>query len=292
MQYLGNQAVQVIGRTDNLIPFPYSSSHNMTSMGWTCNVNVDGSLSIKGTPTGYVAFTFVNRGAIKPSTTYTISFGIDVSIGSKNLACAIALYDKDLQNTRNLTSLENSYTFTTTENECFVTINVKRQNNIATDVTIYPMLNEGSTALPYQPYIQRYDMYMYDNLVKMPYDTGNTTINGVTFTVDEETGYVTMNGTASKVTYFYFNAIRNLSVGRYWFKEFVNDKSGLSPMIAFKEKSGAQIRNFTIEYFPSCDITPADVRAERSFGAQVYIASGTVLENRKIKLEVVKLIGE
>lgn len=60
------------------------------------------------------------------------------------------------------------------------------------------MINYGTTALPYQPYLQRYNMYMYDNLIKLPYFNGNNyTHNGITFTIDEQTGWIIANGTST-----------------------------------------------------------------------------------------------
>ena len=73
-----------------------------------------------------------------------------------------------------------------------------------TNAVLYPMLNEGSSALPYMPYFPGLKNAYFQglrstgrNLIRYPYDTGDSyTESGVTFTVNSD-GSITVNGTAT-----------------------------------------------------------------------------------------------
>lgn len=84
-----------------------------------------------------------------------------------------------------------------------------------TNAVLYPMLNEGSTALPYMPYFSGLKNAYFKglrstgrNLIPFPYSEGTTTKNGVTFTVNDD-GSVTVNGTATSKTNFSFVSSSN-----------------------------------------------------------------------------------
>lgn len=67
----------------------------------------------------------------------------------------------------------------------------------------------GSTATSYEPYHQGPKSITIPsdskNLIKYPYDTNTTTINGVTFTVNSDGG-ITVNGTATTTAVFYIKS--------------------------------------------------------------------------------------
>lgn len=193
--------MQYLGKTKQLIPFPYVNG-NKTENGVTYTVNFNGSIRITGTPTAYTAFIFISRQELLPNTAYTVSFGTPNKLSSENLAVSINLYDENSQLLRSYTSGENSCTFTTGADSYFINLQIKRSNdNVAIDTTIYPMLNEGETALPYQQYDKGLAVQAIgtsENLFKLPYADGlSKTTNGITFTVDEQTGWITANGTAT-----------------------------------------------------------------------------------------------
>lgn len=136
----------------NLIPFPYYAGGVGTVYemnGLTFTVNADGSITVNGTATGFTSFVlwdtkdtndfYVTKGflsgipngyektfALRLRRDSTVDIGRDYGSGlyfetsAKNIQLAIAIQAN-----------------TTIDNE-----------------TIYPMLNEGSTALPYAPYIK------------------------------------------------------------------------------------------------------------------------------------------
>lgn len=208
MQYLGNKPVQGIGRSKNLIPFPYTTIATIGGVKHT--FNSDGSITLKGTRIGnaylglyggYKAQAVPVTSLLEVGKTYTIS-------GSSDLVKVIIFLYPESGGSKNYTS----GSFTVTENDKYIGIFLYIPTASATvNETIHPMLNEGTTTLPYQPYLQRYDMYMYDNLIKQPYFDNKLngyvqTVAGVTFTTDESTGYVTANGKNDSTAWsrFYF----------------------------------------------------------------------------------------
>ena len=84
------------------------------------------------------------------------------------------------------------------------------------------MLNEGSSALPYMPYFPGLKNAFFKeivstgrNLIPYPYAKGTDTLNGVTFTVNND-GTIIANGTATENAIFVFhNFDFSLSAGTY-----------------------------------------------------------------------------
>lgn len=136
----GVDSVQVCGR--NLLPMATSSQ---TLNGITCTSNSDGSVTIKGTATGWSTMVIDGDFSL-PAGTYTLNSntqttGVGLSIS------------KDVGGTQNIaTSSTTSKTFTLPDLiKHYVAYIVVRPNSVV-DTTIYPMLNLGSTAMPYEPY--------------------------------------------------------------------------------------------------------------------------------------------
>ena len=128
--------------------------------------------------------------------------------------------------------IHDDYTFITPNNCNRIRTVFSNYDDSAIDLTIFPkntiMLNEGSTALPYEPYHAPVTTPIYlPEPIKMvgdeaeyidygeqkqhrvrknllPNTATSQTINGVTFTVNED-GSVTCNGIASANTYFNLN---------------------------------------------------------------------------------------
>lgn len=218
MQYLGNQAVQAIGRTKQLIPFPYSTVGSIFGSiirnGVSFTVLPNGGIRAVGTATGLTDFSLVR---LPRSVSFNDGAKYTLSGGTSVISIIISYYDEN-NVMKYISSATNPTTFTW--NGAWVLYSILYQIRVdkTIDTILYPMLNEGDTALPYQPYIQRYDMYLYNNLIKMPYVSGNTTTNGVTFTVDEQTGWITANGTATADSGFWVKGtsfFRDLPKGNY-----------------------------------------------------------------------------
>lgn len=136
----GVDSVQVCGR--NLLPMATSSQ---TLNGITCTSNSDGSVTIKGTATGWSTMVIDGDFSL-PAGTYTLNSntqttGVGLSIS------------KDVGGTQNIaTSSTTSKTFTLPDLIKHYVAHIVVRPNSVVDTTIYPMLNLGSTAMPYEPY--------------------------------------------------------------------------------------------------------------------------------------------
>lgn len=136
----GVDSVQVCGR--NLLPMATSSQ---TLNGITCTSNSDGSVTIKGTATGWSTMVIDGDFSL-PAGTYTLNSntqttGVGLSIS------------KDVGGTQNIaTSSTTSKTFTLPDLIKHYVAYIVVMPNSVVDTTIYPMLNLGSTAMPYEPY--------------------------------------------------------------------------------------------------------------------------------------------
>lgn len=198
---LPNAKVTRIGgmtrKCTNLIPYPYENS-SKTSKGITYTVNDDGSVHIKGTCTAQSDFLVqYNTPFTLPAGTYVIS-GNNDRIG--------ALY-ASIEGIGIVYSTGNGTSFTLTkETPVRIAISVYEGNTV--DKTVYPMLNKGTTALPYEPYfegLRSAPVSAMDsagaNIIPFPYVGGaSKTSNGVTFTVNPDGG-IRIAGTNTHTTY-------------------------------------------------------------------------------------------
>lgn len=136
----GVDSVQVCG--NNLLP---NEGQTSTAAGITYTINPDKSITAKGTATSWsnivlAADFFLSAG------TYTLNSntqaaGVNLVIG------------KDTSGTKNIAvSSTASKTFTLSDliKHCVTYISVAPDSVV--DTTVYPMLNLGSTAMPYEPY--------------------------------------------------------------------------------------------------------------------------------------------
>lgn len=152
----------------------------------------------------------VNYHQIKPNTTYTIK--------AHNFTTNIRFrfYDKEkkyIENVFNAVANGDEFTFTTTNNSYFVRFDI-----VGTDTNILLMLEEGTVATDYTPYVadvsaakvKKYGL----NLLSYPYYEKNVTRNGITYTVNEDRS-VTVNGTATDRSYFVVNQNTNFPIGKY-----------------------------------------------------------------------------
>ena len=189
-------------KTTNLLPFPYLDGASYTSNGVTFTANSDGSVIVNGTPTDYIYYRFISdfRGVGE-----FILSGIP---SSANLSFTFTAYNSAGDSIGSVEGLRGqTIQFNTADYEGYdhALLQIRRvRNNIAiNNVTVYPMLNRGDSALPYSPYFPGLKNAYFQglqstgrNLIPFPYYDDTKTINGVTFTVNDD-GSVTANGTAT-----------------------------------------------------------------------------------------------
>ena len=136
----GVDSVQVCG--NNLLPM---ATEAKTIYGVTFTPNSDGSVTIKGTATGWSSMVIDGDFSL-PAGTYTLNSntqttGVGLSIS------------KDVGGTQNIaTSSTTSKTFTLPDLIKHYVAYIVVGPNLVVDTTIYPMLNLGNTAMPYEPY--------------------------------------------------------------------------------------------------------------------------------------------
>lgn len=110
--------------------------------------------------------------------------------------------------------------------------------------TLTPMLNEGSVALPFEPFFEGLrdtkvtEIKNYGaNLLPYPYASTTATYNGLTFT-DNGDGTITLNGTLNGSAEFIFSKSLSLEDGKkYSYKDI---DSGLSAMLTYRDETGTQ----------------------------------------------------
>ncbi len=142
--------VESVGR--NLIPFPYKVNNSIiVGNGAKIEIKPDGSLSLSGSPTGYIDLVLYD-GDLLWHGKQTMSLQGDFI----NVYFQITLYrsfaDKTVVGTLQSKDVLIFDTNDYPDASC-INITVSRgTSGNAIDGTVYPMLNRGSTALPYTPY--------------------------------------------------------------------------------------------------------------------------------------------
>lgn len=136
----GVDSVQVCG--NNLLPM---ATEAKTIYGVTFTPNSDGSVTIKGTATGWSSMVIDGDFSL-PAGTYTLNSNTQTT----DVGLSIS---KDVGGTQNIaTSSTTSKTFTLPDLiKHYVAYIVVKPNSVV-NTTIYPMLNLGNTAMPYEPY--------------------------------------------------------------------------------------------------------------------------------------------
>lgn len=126
-------------KCNNLIPFPYNGNgagYTTTVRGVTFTVREDGGVLAKGTAEGNASFILSNTNPFIAGKTYSWSKRIYI----------------DYRDASGVVQYPNG---TVTWKDEYTLLNIYIQVlNETIDEVIYPMLNEGSTALPYEPYFE------------------------------------------------------------------------------------------------------------------------------------------
>lgn len=136
-------------KTTNLIPYPYYNSSPTVKNGITFTVNEDYSVTANGTATAdanYILVINSNPILLDNSKAYTLS-GCPSGGGDSTYR----IYIQDTSFSETYIDRGDGMTFTPKNTEFYVYITIS-QGYTANNLVFKPMLNEGSTALPYMPY--------------------------------------------------------------------------------------------------------------------------------------------
>lgn len=142
--------IPIVNSSKNLLPYPYNES-TKTVNGITFTDNGDGSVTVSGTATEYVAFNFVQALPCRPNQAYTIvKNGVDVN----NVSFVFCDVNENGKITREIvsTTREKTFTVTTLASTAYIKLLMKRQNNAKCTGTVKPTLELGTTATEYEPY--------------------------------------------------------------------------------------------------------------------------------------------
>lgn len=134
------QSIKSTGR--NLIPYPYAFSGSVTKKGITFTDNGDGSVTVNGTATAAAYVYFVRDSNLSISAgQYTVSGnsgGVTVNARKNNSAW-----------------IDNGQTGAFNDGDAFDMIGLYVSSGVTiNNVTVYPMFNHGTTALPFEPYTE------------------------------------------------------------------------------------------------------------------------------------------
>ena len=128
----------------NLIPYPYTFGSSNTVSGVTFTANSDGSITVNGTANAYIWRTISSVNI--PVGTYNMS--ANSNAGSDISGVYWYLYSSS----ENFTISQIAGSTITTNSQQYSVIMAIDEGITLNNVTFKPMLNAGSTALPYEPY--------------------------------------------------------------------------------------------------------------------------------------------
>ena len=188
----------------NLIPFPYANPDGYTHQGITYAANADGSVTANGTAMGISRFVLKNRLPLLPNTAYTLSGNPNIN----GVRQYVDLY-RNGKWEKLFANAQNPVTFITEEDCTYNAILTVAEGITVNNLTFYPMLNEGKTALPYERGSKNYPQRVKaikrklttktvtvrnpKNLIPFPYRTSAVSLGGLSSS-DNEDGSITIIG--------------------------------------------------------------------------------------------------
>lgn len=193
----------------NLIPLPYAEV-STTKNGVTFTVNeLDGSIVLSGVSTSAASFGLTSPTFYLPAGTYFFSLNSNKALSDS----AIFGIANKFQNGSFVGDVATDYgigdSFSVSASDVSSNSGYRleifvRQSGVNCDGYIfYPMLNEGSSALPYKPYFKGLKNASFEkivstgrNLILFPYYSKSGVINGITYKVNSD-GSILLNGTAT-----------------------------------------------------------------------------------------------
>jgi hypothetical protein len=136
-------------KSNNLIPFPYVNN-SATTNGVTFTVLPDGGIKLNGTATGYAAMS-LNTISDKEMPSGKVTFSVTGT--SSNALLSINIYDENNEGIGSAVEVSSSTTIDMADypGARKMLFSIKRKSNAVVKGVIYPMVNIGETALPYQP---------------------------------------------------------------------------------------------------------------------------------------------
>lgn len=203
-------------KTTNLIPYPYVQSEGHEN-GIDFVVNSDGTITANGTATGTAQFYPLYQSPLSDiglfvGQQYTLGALPSSSYSSNEVRIVIQFYNTSGGVVSSFVASANtSRTFNVPEGavSCMIYFVVITGVTLS-NYTFSPMLNAGSSALPYMPYFSGLKNAFFKeivstgrNLIPYPYADGMSKAeNGITFTVNTD-GTITVNGTATARAQFF-----------------------------------------------------------------------------------------
>lgn len=192
--------MKVYGKTQRNLWVNPSGTQN----GVTCTSNADGSLTLAGTSTGPCYF-YLTTYALKPGATYTLTLDKTIAASMSVQSYGDSGYIADsVFVAAGSTSASGTVSQDATKFRLMVQLNA---GTTIDNATVRVMLNEGSEAEPWCPpglssVSELGVVSAGKNLLKINSDLQTKTVNGVTFTPNED-GTVTVNGTSTGNSDYY-----------------------------------------------------------------------------------------
>ena len=206
----------------NIIPYPYSQA-TKTVYGVTFTDNKDGSIGISGTQDGSTSRPYMGIGiwwnetdkktgniSISANTYFTIS----ANCGSNTAGLRYYVYNESGSKLADNIVYGNDTKTLKFDVDTWVALCIETAANSGIyDCTCKPQLELGSIAHAYEPPIEsnvnlkaeidKISTSQGRNLIHYPYYNGTSyELNGITYTVNEADGTITVNGTATKESDF------------------------------------------------------------------------------------------
>lgn len=248
-------------KTTNLIPYPYGQSERHEN-GIDFVVNSDGTITVNGTATGTAQFyplyrTPLSDIGLSVGQQYTLGALPSSSYSSDEVRIVIQFYNTSGGVVSSFVASANtSQTFNVPEGAVSCMIYFVAITGVTlSNYTFSPMLNEGSTALPYKPYFPGLKNAFFKeivstgkNLIDLSGVSLEKTVNGVTFTKISDglyrvTGTIAdpSQGTISTVN---INQGKVYPAGVYSIARYTVDGKDIEFFVsAYSAKTGASIRN-------------------------------------------------
>lgn len=207
---VGEAEIQIVGGMTYKAQNYFKGYTSATINGVTFTVNSDMSVTVNGTATSLASFSLGD---------VTLQPGAYFLSGCPSGGSATT-YDIDDFGGGLATDIGSGVAFSvasSTQTQFRIKI---ASGTTVNNITFYPMLNDGSSALPYEPYYEG----LRDTAVtevesvganRLPIERRTHTTNGITFVVNED-GSVTANGTATNNAYLNFLTPFVLTKGSYY----------------------------------------------------------------------------
>lgn len=137
-----------------ILPFPDKEKESVVLNGITYTFNADESITVRGTATerSYIKLLNYTEKVKLPKNNYVISVGVELPSGCRVL---VDEYSENNDYIRTLSDISAGYTsktFAVSEESGNIDAYFDIDSGNTVNLTIYPMLNAGSEALPYEPY--------------------------------------------------------------------------------------------------------------------------------------------